>query len=165
MNNNYKKVIFFVSIFLVLFCIALFVDIQNNFRKQKIYEIRDTLFYLSKLPDNNNFSQKIENIIQKKEQLGEYLVSKDNPLPIIEEIEKKIIDNKLQGEVKRADFVEEDLVLEILAEGSLGNIRNFLSDIENFDKEISIESIKIGKITSDNLDSWGIFLGIISRTK
>jgi hypothetical protein len=127
MNNGKTKLIKAIIFLTLIFIGLIFICFKNKTEEQEIYKIRKEALDLSKIPNNEELTQKKEDLLRKKTSLDFYLFDKDNPVSFIEIIEGLGSQNLLVTDVSKVELIEEDLVLEASLKGSFQNIMNFIS--------------------------------------
>lgn len=167
-NQLSKFIILLVVLIALLFGVFYFDKIINN-KVESIKAKKETIENNKILPNQEEVLNRLTDLNIKIDKLNSYLVDLSNPVLFIEEIESLAFSNQLSIKVnsfnapetktkdteeEEGDFVVQELTLDFSVSGSLQNIREFISDLENMNKNINVNSVRVSRSVAEDAVIW-----------
>lgn len=170
-DKIFKKTISSILVFFIFLIILIFLNFQNEIKKEKLFESRKEFKTNLILPNNDQLERKIENLNKKINGLNGYIFENNSPVLFIEEIENLSVELGLNTQIQNAEsnFIEEEnrgeIKITIYSEGSLALLREFLYRIESLEKEIDVELVRLSKASEEGTTFWTGSFNIVAKTK
>lgn len=177
MKKHLNKIIFLLVLTGVLVWVLLYMSALVEGKIQTISALNLEVKNSSILPDKDLLIEKTESLEYKNNQLNSYLINEENPIEFIEFIESlastsglgfnvnKVENKDINKTISVSDGSSQiriggEITVEMTVDGSLSNIRDFISRMENVQKEAYVQAVKINKQGEESLNDWVAILTI-----
>ena len=172
MKNKNKKLIFILTAMLGVVIVLVLLNNYNESRKAELFQLRKNIKSLSALPDDNEIQKRSERINQKRQILEPLLFDESDPVVFIEAIEGLASQNAVSVFVQNAESVNlgessfgAAIKLSVTSGGSLANLRELLFAIENIQKEVHVNAVRISRNDSSSAGAWSMSFTVTAKTK
>jgi hypothetical protein len=177
MKTLKTKLIFLVILVLVLVFASLRLSLGVSSTVSAIGDLQTRLQKETFLPSVDELQNRIVSLRGKRPLLNAYLIDFNNPINFIEFVENLAISHNLSYGVdnvgtvdisteieiadgKKTERLGGELTMSVTISGSINSIRNFIFSVENFEKEVFIESVRISKQDLEGTTSWNSIITI-----
>lgn len=172
MSNQSKQLILFLIVTIVVIGTLVFVNSTNEKQKTELFQLRKNIKSYDLLPSNSEIEKKIEHLNKEKILFEPYLFDIEKPLLFIEKIEETAKSHNVTVSVENPETVRFDekssngqISLDVVSTGNLEDLRDFLEEIENFQREVKTNSVRLSKIETEEGSTWRIMFSIIGKAK